>query len=93
MDDIIKERNSKYGNFKNQSKVAIEIKKAIGDGLAISDNWKLLEYDMEESLDMIANKISRIVNGDVRHEDSWRDIAGYATLVADGLKEEEGVPF
>jgi hypothetical protein len=34
---------------------------------------------------MILHKIARIVNGDPNWSDSWRDIAGYATLVADRL--------
>lgn len=38
-----------------------------------------------ESLDMIAHKIGRIIAGDPNVEDHWRDIAGYATLVADRL--------
>jgi len=29
---------------------------------------------------MLANKLSRIVNGDPEYQDSWDDIAGYALL-------------
>jgi hypothetical protein len=49
--------------------------------------------DQREALDMIAHKIGRILNGDPDYSDSWRDIAGYATLVADRLdgKDEAGV--
>ena len=36
---------------------------------------------------MICHKIGRIINGDANYEDSWRDIAGYAQLVADRLLE------
>jgi len=35
---------------------------------------------------MIFSKIARILNGDPNHLDSWTDIAGYATLVADRLQ-------
>ncbi len=35
---------------------------------------------------MIAHKLARICNGDPDYGDSWRDIAGYATLVADRLE-------
>jgi len=45
--------------------------------------------DQDEALDMIAHKIGRIVNGDPDYEDSWRDIAGYATLVADRLLKDQ----
>jgi hypothetical protein len=39
-----------------------------------------------ESLDMIANKIARIVNGDPNYLDSWVDIVGYTTLVVNKLE-------
>lgn len=35
---------------------------------------------------MIAHKIARILNGDPDYDDSWVDIAGYATLVVKKLK-------
>jgi len=37
---------------------------------------------------MIAHKIARIINGDPNHLDSWHDIAGYATLVEQELKND-----
>lgn len=45
-----------------------------------------MQDDQKEALEMIASKIARILNGNTNNEDSWRDIAGYATLVADRLK-------
>ena len=45
-----------------------------------------LDDDQIEALDMIASKIARVVNGNPNHIDSWIDIAGYATLVADRLQ-------
>jgi hypothetical protein len=35
---------------------------------------------------MIVHKLARIVNGDPNYGDSWRDIEGYAKLVADRLE-------
>jgi len=43
---------------------------------------------MVESLDLICTKLSRIVTGDCNHQDHWLDIAGYATLISDRLKEK-----
>ena len=37
---------------------------------------------------IILNKLARIL-GDPKHIDSWRDIAGYATLVVDYLEKEK----
>jgi hypothetical protein len=50
------------------------------------DNWFNLNYDQREALDMICSKMARIMNGDPNYVDSWEDIAGYATLVANRLK-------
>jgi hypothetical protein len=46
-----------------------------------------MDSDMRESLDLIANKLSRIINGDPYYDDSWRDISGYATLVLQRLEK------
>lgn len=57
----------------------------------VSKNWskKELSSDKQEALEMIAHKIGRILNGDPNYKDSWTDIAGYAQLVADTLKDEK----
>jgi len=46
--------------------------------------------DQWEALDMICSKISRIVNGDPDYDDSWVDIAGYAQLIVNRLREDQG---
>jgi hypothetical protein len=45
-----------------------------------------LDDDMQESLDMITHQIGRIIAGDPGFADHWRDIAGYAQLVANRLE-------
>lgn len=45
-----------------------------------SPNWKRLSDAQKESLEMIAGKLSRILNGNPDHADSWHDLAGYAGL-------------
>ena len=44
-----------------------------------------------ESLEMVAHKIGRILNGDPNYADSWVDIAGYAQLIVNQLEEQEQV--
>lgn len=67
-----------------------------GNGLSlptmvrVQSRVTMLKPDQRECLEMIAHKIGRILNGDPHYEDSWRDIAGYATLVADRLALEMG---
>ena len=79
---ILEERGQRYGQFSGQAQVAQAIKKAMQ-----LDNPKLAD-DQREALEMIANKIGRILNGDPDYADSWVDIAGYAKLVADRLQQK-----
>lgn len=83
MDALLEERGSRYGKFT----VHAEITQALKSVMIETDEikWKKMSADQRECLEMIAHKIGRILNGDPNYEDSWRDIAGYATLVADRL--------
>ena len=81
---VLDERESQYGSFMQSSDTAIKIKGAMHNAIARNDLH--LYPDQLMSLDMIAVKISRIVNGNPAHRDSWLDIAGYAMLVADRLQ-------
>lgn len=78
--DTLAERGKHYegpGGFAATARTSQTIKTAICTGAGFDS----LSDPMKEALSMIANKISRIVNGNPRHPDSWHDIAGYATLV------------
>lgn len=79
--DILEERGKRYGAFIDQAVICTDLKM----DMHVTKNWAALAPDQKEALDMIANKIGRILNGDPDYEDSWRDIAGYAQLVADRL--------
>lgn len=89
---ILEERGTRYGQYENVSHTSQSLKAVVR--LAVSRKTRQfpgLDSDMCESLDMICNKIARIVNGDPTYIDSWEDIAGYAKLVTDRLKEEQNV--
>ena len=86
--DIIKtlsERGLTYGEYKDVSRTSQLIKEALRNG----GSYSILSNEACESLDMIANKLARIVNGDPSYLDSWVDIVGYTTLVINKL---EGKP-
>lgn len=87
--DILSERESKYGTFYNHADVSQNIQRVMAQGV-INSGGSLSKFDpdMLEALTMISTKIGRIVNGDPKYVDSWLDIAGYAQLVADRLIEE-----
>lgn len=76
-------RETRYGEYIDVATIAQNIKFVMQQ----TANWNSLEPDQMESLDMIANKIGRILNGDPNYDDSWHDIAGYATLVAERLRK------
>lgn len=84
VDKVLDEREEQYGSYMQSADTAIKIKSAMHNAIARNDMH--LYPDQLMSLDMIAVKLSRIVNGNPAHRDSWIDIAGYATLVADRLQ-------
>jgi DhnA family fructose-bisphosphate aldolase class Ia len=86
VDAILNERANTYGSFVDVAKVAQQLKHvAASHTIAIGAE---LSHDKIEALEMIFSKIARIINGNPDQIDSWIDIAGYATLVADRLKGE-----
>jgi hypothetical protein len=77
------DRGEQYGRYKGHAQVTQSIKRIMADHARA--NNKTFTDTQWESLEMIAHKIGRIVNGNPEHRDSWLDIAGYAQLVADEL--------
>ena len=82
VDTILNERATTYGSFEDVAETAQSIK----DILYTTTKIPEMRPDIREALDMITSKIARIANGDPDYVDSWIDIAGYATLVADRLQ-------
>ena len=77
--EILNERGERYGTFENHAAISQSLKRVM------FATGKSLDDDQSEALEMIAHKIARILNGDPNYVDSWLDIAGYATLVAERL--------
>lgn len=78
---LITERGSRYGKFKDGA----DIMQSLKDTMRDVDGWNDLTASQREALDMIQHKIGRILNGDPTYDDSWKDIAGYATLIVNEL--------
>lgn len=81
---LITERGSRYGKFKGGA----DIMQSMKDTMRDVDGWSNLTASQKEALDMIQHKIGRILNGDPTYDDSWKDIAGYATLIVNELNGE-----
>jgi hypothetical protein len=80
---ILKEREETHGDFEIKSIWIQEIM----ENLVGLDSWEDMSADQRESIHMILVKLSRILYGDPNHVDHWDDIAGYATLVSERLKD------
>ena len=81
IDETLAQRNSTYGEFDEHARITQNIKRAFND----SPNWSSLSDDKKESLEMVAHKIGRILNGDPEYKDSWHDIIGYTKLIESKL--------
>lgn len=77
LEATLEERGGRYGPYIEQSRVSQNIQKAIRD----SNNYEDMPADMQGCLQMIAEKLSRALTGDMYYIDNWHDIAGYAALV------------
>lgn len=75
--ETLNTREEQYGHYKMVGLISQEIKKAMQH----SPNYRVMPEYMRESMDMIANKMARILNGNYYLNDSWHDISGYASLV------------
>jgi recombinational DNA repair protein RecT len=78
LENILQQRRSTHGDFKDHAQVTQEIKRA----MFRSKNWEKLTCWQREALEMEAHKIGRILSGDPNYKDHWDDMAGYAKLVA-----------
>lgn len=83
--EILSQRHQVYGDFLRQSQITADLK---GIMRAYTQWEEVLAPDQREALEMICTKCARILNGDPNYPDNWRDIEGYARLVANRLSEK-----
>lgn len=84
VDNILDQRATQYGKFIEGAEVMQTLKQVVRSSLQKRN--AALAFDQLEAIDMIIHKLGRVINGNPDNVDSWRDIAGYATLVADRLE-------
>ena len=80
------ERGSRYGDFTDHARICQNIKRA----MYTEDGWSRLTDVQKQSLEVIADKMGRILSGDPEYGDNWHDIQGYAKLAEDRLKADFG---
>lgn len=80
INETLNQRGQRYGEFSEVAETTYQLQEALKrsqpSGMTTSQII---------ALDMICNKMARIVNGDPNYIDNWHDIAGYATLVEQEL--------
>jgi hypothetical protein len=87
LDALLEERGRTHGDYEIHAAITQDLKRVIAHNVADLD--RRLDDDMAETLDMIAHKIGRIIAGNPAEPDHWRDIAGYAQLVANRLERDQ----
>lgn len=80
---VLASRGHSYGECSVQFVTAQRIKEAMRN----SSGWRSLDPVQREALEMMATKLSRVLDGDPRHVDSWQDMAGYALLIVGELSK------
>lgn len=85
LNEILEQRKNTHGDFTSVADIAQELKDTMRDGC----NWASSEMSnpQYEALEMMCSKMARILCGNPNEPDHWRDIAGYATLVANELQK------
>jgi hypothetical protein len=83
LENTLKERKENYGDFCDIATTSQNLKYVISN----SSTFLKLSASKRESLSMILHKIARIVHGNPNYIDNWHDIAGYATLIENEIKE------
>jgi hypothetical protein len=80
--EVLKVRGDRYGVFADNAHTAQKLKRV----LESTPNWKVLDDDQKQALEMIVYKMSRVLHGDPDYDDNWLDMAGFSKLVADRLE-------
>lgn len=88
VDNVLDQRGQIYGSFDDharlQTLLMVEFDKVD------NKSGQRVNLVQREAIRMVFNKITRIANGDVNHEDNWIDIAGYAQLGLEATIKNKG---
>lgn len=84
IEDILKDRGSRYGDYRVQAQTAQRIR----DAFESSPNWEILPDYMKEGLSLITTKFSRMLTGDMMYMDNIVDLIGYLTLMKTEMEKD-----
>lgn len=84
-DQILREREQTHGLFREVAGYSQAIKTLMRS----SRNWARLDVTQAQALEVIADKMARILCGDPSFADHWDDGAGYFELVSRDLAQAQ----
>lgn len=94
IENTLAERGNRYGDFTDHARLCQDLKAVMAtfavvqntpNGVSVHLPWGDLPATHKQALEVIADKIARILSGDPNYADNWHDIQGYAKLVEDRL--------
>ena len=85
---ILEQRTKTYGDYEGGCRFIVAIMHVISSRYSVTHKGKFMNPLHLHFIKDIVNKLSRLAVSPT-HVDSWRDIAGYASLIADTLEREE----
>ena len=98
IENTLAERGNRYGDFTDHARLCQDLKDVMTtfavvqntpNSVAVHFPWGDLPATHKQALEVIADKIARILSGDPNYADNWHDIQGYAKLVEDRLPKPE----
>lgn len=84
--EVLKDRKKTHGPYEESSKFVQLIKSSA----RTSPQWMSMKPHQQETIDMVAHKLGRILYGNANFVDSWRDLIGYIQLSSDIIVKTEG---
>ena len=87
---VLAERQKVHGDFADDARYSQTIKQVLQNGHfeRVQRRQSSLRYTQVEAMEQIATKLGRILAGDSDEIDHWKDISGYATLIANEIQKE-----
>ena len=82
---ILSEREQTHGLFREVAGYSQAIKQL----MRTSRNWDRLDVSQAQALEVVADKVARILCGDPSFLDHWQDGAGYFELVVRDLAQAQ----
>lgn len=91
VEETLAQRGSRYGDFTDHARVCQGFKACATMAMPASSGrgFENLSDVQKQALEVIFDKIARILTGDPNYDDNWHDIQGYSKLVEDRLPKKE----